>query len=452
MVGERAPEIAEGAGPPRSPGRVALTSPLEAATDDGTYSGAGASERPWAEGAARQMSLGTGRPAGWEVAEAGGLGLDFAPRGVDPSQGQGKVAVMWAARCGLRGVLMCAAVACTDGRRSAVGISVELVEVVHAPRVAVPWWWRSAPPEDPQVCAQLDAGAFTGLGDAVEPAVVAVDLESLRLGVEKVAALDAGRVPAGLLADRAIAPLIGRLTAAVTRQRAVLRACGRADAPVDLLIAVAPAVPGDSLVLVLYTAAKAGADRTFLAVGGAGGPLWRAEGFAPEDEKVVLRWHDEWQMDLGNRRPPRRPIASLAEVGELADGKLACATLPLRRGAWSGTVTDLDQLAGFGARRFTLEALAGPPSPAAGAAGKRVELRVGGTVAAFPLVPPKYVDMATVPNWVDDGWNGLHPCEGMFFERARPEPAAPFPLPGIPGEHDEDVWKSLAPPADAAPL
>jgi len=353
---------------------------------------------------------------------------------------------MRAASAGLFVALTWVSPACSGGRSQPVTIAVELVEVVHAPQVAVPWWWRGGQLVDEKVCAQLDAGAFAALGDAVEPAVVAIDRGSLRLAREVVTTLDAGRLPPTQITGGAIGPLVAPLAAAVTRQRDVLRACGHADAPVDLLLAVAPDVPSDTSMLALHTAATAGVDRYFLAASGAGGPTWRPEGFSPEEEKVVLRWDDGWKMDLG-RRSPRAPLAALDLLAQhLGAAGLGCATLPPRAGPWATAVADLDLLAKFGARRFSLEALPGPPGTATSTPGRRVELRVGAPVAAFPIVPLKLVDIATVPNWEADGWNGMHPCEGIFVQRATLDDAMRArPPTSLEGDPNADPWQDLPP-------
>ncbi|HEY8379271.1 MAG TPA: hypothetical protein VIK91_22410, partial [Nannocystis sp.] len=130
-------------------------------------------------------------------------------------------------------------------------------------------------------------------------------------------------------------------------------------------------------------------------------------------------------------------------------GGLGCATLPLSAGPWAETVGGLDRLASFGARRFMLEATDVRPQGVPSVTAQEVELRVGGSVTAFPLVPLKFVDKATVPNWVDDGFNGLHPCEGVFVEKAQDPAPPPDPSLWKPGGDETDPWRYLERMEDA---
>lgn len=346
---------------------------------------------------------------------------------------------MAVARGVMAGVGLCAVVACTDGGGAGASMRVVLATAEHAPRVAVPWFWRGAPPGDLGVCARID-GEPGALGAAIEPAVLVITGGEIRLGAETVMRLPPGGVPELSPAG----PLGERLTAAVKRQREFLDACGRAEAPIDLMVAAAPDVPAETLTFALHTSGKAGVTRHFLAVAGTGGAPWQAEGFAAREEKVVLRWNDGWQMDLGDRRPPRIPLASLAALADYVEpGGLGCATLPLYAGPWSETVGALDRMASLGARRFLIEAVYARAPVEARVAGQEVELRIGGSVGAFPLVPMKFIDKATVTNWTYDGFNGLHPCEGFFVEKG-PRREPPPDLSQLqPGEGEQDPWKGL---------
>lgn len=347
----------------------------------------------------------------------------------------------------LAGVLALAALACTDGRGAAIELAVEVAAAGHAPQVTVPWWWRGdVAPDGPEVCAQAEAGAITAFADAIAPAVVVIDQASIRVGADVVVALEAGQVPAGRREGSTIAPLAARLQPAVAGMRAFWRRCGRAEAPVDLVVALAPDVPSDTLVLALHTAGKAGFDRQFLAVAGGDGRPWRreelAEGgaeFTRDEQKLVLHWYDGWEIDVGGYRRAGT-IAALDQLEDAIPGKLGCASVPVRPGPWAATAADLDRTARLGARWFTLRDAASPPPAAASASGQKIVLRAGASIAAFPLVPPRIVDKATVPNWVDDGANGLHPCEGFFVSRA-PRSWGEFKLPATTG--DEDPWAAL---------
>jgi len=330
-----------------------------------------------------------------------------------------------------RPVLVAVAVlvaACTDAGpappRQPPAIAVQLARAAHAPPVPVPWWWDGPLPPGRDACPQLAAGRLGDPGQApISLAVVVIDADTLRLADQTLISLTAGAAPQTASEGSQLPALRAALAPKLERQRAFLAACDLPDAPIDLMLAVAPDAPQNTIMAALITARAAGVARAFLAVaGGTKGRTWTPGGFTPDEVSLALhRQGDDWTARIDARPLPGSPGASLAGLPAiLGTRRPGCVNVEMRGDeAWAPLISALDVVAGLGAHQFSLTSAGPEPAQARTAAppGDTVTLRAGELVAAFPLVPTQFIGVDDL-----DHLPPSHPCEALFVLRGEPPP------------------------------
>lgn len=312
------------------------------------------------------------------------------------------------------------AAACTSHAPPELAPSAPVFTVVvppttHAPRFAVPWWWRGSGAPDPALCRRLDGDSGEPADDTLVPALLIIEPGAIRLGDSQLLALTDGELPADIPDDYDVPALRSPLDAAIGRHRNLLAACHRPDTPIDLLLAVAPGTPLRTLVHVLLAAHRAGAQRLFYVV--AGGSGRRAElpvRFAADDVRVVLRRADVLHASVDGEREERALGPDLAGLLPLLAGRpIGCVALDAARTPWDQVVREADMLLGLGARQFNLTfndvQVIAPKLPAG--PGEAVAVRVGGTVAALLMITPRYTAAERIAHE-----RQIHPCVGQAME------------------------------------
>jgi hypothetical protein len=319
--------------------------------------------------------------------------------------------------------LLLAACAAHDPPDIAPSFTVTVPPTTHAPQLAVPWWWRGSGAPDPALCGRLDGDTGEPADGALVPALLIIEPAAIRLGDTELLALTDGELPPGLAADRDVPALRVPLVAAIARHRNLLAACHRPDTPIDVLLAVAPGTPLRTVVHVLINAQRAGTERHFYVVaGGSDRRVSLPNRFTADELRVVLRRADGLHAKIDGERDERAVGPDLAGLAPLLAGRpLGCATLDAAGTPWDQLVRELDALIGLGARQVNLSLTDGqdlaPGLPAG--PGEPVTVRVGGTVAALPMIAPGFLTVDRVTHE-----RQFHPCDGMAVTSARkPKPA-----------------------------